>query len=196
MRSVIETGARFLLDPAAETRADAAFRPTRRPGAADRILPARHPTAPPSWEAIAFRSGRACSASRCPAGGRWIGSSNGLDKCSTAAPGEASRSASSPSRACSSTACRAMTELLRRLGQPNLRLTLDIGHLHCQGEPPLAVRFAVGPSRLVERAPGRHASGGPRAPDVWRGRNRFPARLAGPGRGRVSRRRVRGAQPP
>jgi L-ribulose-5-phosphate 3-epimerase len=33
---------------------------------------------------------------------------------------------------------RAFDELLTRIDAPNLRLTLDIGHLHCQGETPIA----------------------------------------------------------
>ncbi|NLF09868.1 MAG: sugar phosphate isomerase/epimerase, partial [Pirellulaceae bacterium] len=33
---------------------------------------------------------------------------------------------------------RAFEELLERIDAPNLRLTLDVGHLHCQGETPIA----------------------------------------------------------
>jgi sugar phosphate isomerase/epimerase len=33
---------------------------------------------------------------------------------------------------------RGFEELLQRLDQANLRLTLDVGHLHCQGETPIA----------------------------------------------------------
>ena len=32
---------------------------------------------------------------------------------------------------------RAFEELLERIDSPNLRLTLDVGHLHCQGETPI-----------------------------------------------------------
>ena len=32
---------------------------------------------------------------------------------------------------------RAFEELLERIDTPNLRLTLDVGHLHCQGETPI-----------------------------------------------------------
>ena len=33
---------------------------------------------------------------------------------------------------------RAFEELIGRIDEPNLRLTLDVGHLHCQGETPIA----------------------------------------------------------
>jgi len=33
---------------------------------------------------------------------------------------------------------RSFEELLRRIDAPNLRLTLDVGHLHCRGETPIA----------------------------------------------------------
>jgi L-ribulose-5-phosphate 3-epimerase len=39
--------------------------------------------------------------------------------------------------------------LLGRVDAPNLRLTLDVGHLHCQGEVPLAGRIHRWSSRLV-----------------------------------------------
>lgn len=40
-------------------------------------------------------------------------------------------------------------ELVRRLGHARLRLTLDIGHLHCQGELPLAAYLARYAGQLV-----------------------------------------------
>ncbi len=46
-------------------------------------------------------------------------------------------SLSNQSRACGSIAPRATTELVARLGRPDLWLTLDIGHLQCQGELPI-----------------------------------------------------------
>ncbi len=39
--------------------------------------------------------------------------------------------------------------LLRHVDAPNLRLTLDVGHLHCQGEVPIAGQIRRWPSRLV-----------------------------------------------
>jgi L-ribulose-5-phosphate 3-epimerase len=39
--------------------------------------------------------------------------------------------------------------LIQRLNAPHLRLTLDIGHLHCQGETPLADYIARYASQLV-----------------------------------------------
>ena len=33
---------------------------------------------------------------------------------------------------------RGFEELLDRIDAANLRLTLDVGHLHCQGETPIA----------------------------------------------------------
>jgi sugar phosphate isomerase/epimerase len=40
-------------------------------------------------------------------------------------------------------------ELLARIDAPNLRLTLDTGHLHCQGETPIAEVIRHWASRLV-----------------------------------------------
>jgi len=40
-------------------------------------------------------------------------------------------------------------ELLGRVDAPNLRLTLDVGHLHCQGEVPVAEQIRRWSSRLV-----------------------------------------------
>lgn len=40
-------------------------------------------------------------------------------------------------------------ELVRRVGHARLRLTLDIGHLHCQGELPLAAYLARYAGQLV-----------------------------------------------
>lgn len=40
-------------------------------------------------------------------------------------------------------------ELLARIDAPNLKLTLDIGHLHCQGEVPIAEQVRRWASRLV-----------------------------------------------
>ena len=40
-------------------------------------------------------------------------------------------------------------ELLARLDSPRLRLTLDVGHLHCQGETPIAAAIRQWSDRLV-----------------------------------------------
>ena len=40
-------------------------------------------------------------------------------------------------------------ELHRRLGMPNLKLTLDVGHLHCQGEVPIAEYIAQWSKEIV-----------------------------------------------
>ena len=44
---------------------------------------------------------------------------------------------------------RAFEELLARIDAPNLRLTLDVGHLHCQGETPIAAVIRRWAPRLV-----------------------------------------------
>jgi sugar phosphate isomerase/epimerase len=40
------------------------------------------------------------------------------------------------------------TELLRRMARENFGLTLDIGHLHCQGETPIAAQIDAWRDRL------------------------------------------------
>ena len=44
---------------------------------------------------------------------------------------------------------RGFEELLDRIDAPNLRLTLDVGHLHCQGETPIAETIRRFAPRLV-----------------------------------------------
>jgi L-ribulose-5-phosphate 3-epimerase len=44
---------------------------------------------------------------------------------------------------------RAFEELIGRIDGPNLRLTLDVGHLHCQGETPIADVIRRWSPRLV-----------------------------------------------
>ena len=44
---------------------------------------------------------------------------------------------------------RAFETFLERIDHPNLRLTLDIGHLHCQGETPIAEVIRRWAPRLV-----------------------------------------------
>ena len=148
MRSVIETGARFLLDPRAKH--EPTLISTDRNGRARRVDfykyavdcaaelgsacvsiwsgPLHNGTPPATamdWlvaglgEVLAYAAGRRVTVAFEPEPGMWIDS------------------------------MRAWEDLLARPGLDDLRLTLDVGHLHCQGEGPIAEVIRRWAPRLV-----------------------------------------------
>ena len=213
MRSVIETGARFLLDPRVK------HEPTLLSAIApppDRLLQVRRSTAPPNWEAIACRSGRAV--------GDWsifrreVASANNADRkhgpVPFAPPASDGRLVEGLREVLDYAAAKnvligfepepgmlidsmpAFEELLARIDAPNLRLTLDIGHLQCQGETPIADVIRRWAPRLVNvhiedmrRGVHEHLMFG-------EGEIDFPPVLRALGRSRLHRRRLRRTQPP
>ena len=78
---------------------------------------------------------------------------------------------------------RLLAELDRQgVDTTRLRLTIDIGHLHCQAELPIPAKireFAAEAGQCPHR---RHAGRRPRAPPFWRRRDRFSAGYRGAGR--------------
>lgn len=133
MRSVIETGARFLLDPRVKHEPTLLSKDRRR-----RIEFYRHAVD------CAARLGSDCVS-------LWSGmlhESLGHDEAMhrlveglAEVLDEASRRnvtiAFEPEPGMFIATMAAFEELLTRIDSPNLRLTLDIGHLHCQGETPI-----------------------------------------------------------
>ena len=137
MRSVIETGARFLLDPRAKHEptllsADSAGRARR----IDFYKYAVDCAAELGSDCVSIWSGvLRDSISRETAMDRLV---EGLRHVTSYGAGQGVAIALEPEPGMLVDTMAAYEELHSRLDAPNLRLTLDIGHLHCQGETPIA----------------------------------------------------------
>jgi L-ribulose-5-phosphate 3-epimerase len=162
MRSVIETGARFLLDPAAK------HEPTLlSAGRRQRIefyryaidcAAALQSDCVSLWSGVLHESnsvgtgpffgGKTLSANRRRAENMDLSPSaveqavdrlaEGLGEVLDYAAGQGVAIGFEPEPGMLIDSMRAFEELLPRIDRPNLRLTLDIGHLQCQGETPIA----------------------------------------------------------
>jgi len=148
MRSVIETGARFLLDPAQKHEptlisADPA-------GRARRVQFYRHAircAAELESECVSLWSGvLRDEAPREEAMGRLVA---GLGEVLDYAASQGVVIGFEPEPGMLIDSMERYEELLRLLDAPDLRLTLDVGHLHCQGELPIADHVRRWSSRLV-----------------------------------------------
>jgi sugar phosphate isomerase/epimerase len=148
MRSVIETGARFLLDPARK------HEPTLvspDPGARRRRLDFyRHAircAAELQSDCVSLWSGVLRDETAHPeAMGRLVA---GLEQVLEEARGQGVLIGFEPEPGMLVDSMDRYQELLDRVDAPNLRLTLDVGHLHCQGEVPIADEIRRWCSRLV-----------------------------------------------
>ena len=102
----------------------------------------------PSSKAIASRSGPACSATglRGEALARLAG---GLGEVLEYAAGLRVAVGFEPEPGMLIDSMTAFEELLRAIDASNLKLSLDVGHLHCQGEEPIAERIRTWASWLV-----------------------------------------------
>lgn len=148
MRSVIETGARFLLDPRRKheptllTR-DAAERRRR----IDFYRYAIDCAAALGSDCVSLWSGvLRDSVPRGEAIGRLC---EGLDEVCRYAAGKGVVIAFEPEPGMLIDTTTSFQELLGRISCPNLALTLDIGHLHCQGEVPIAAAIRENAGRLA-----------------------------------------------
>ena len=148
MRSVIETGARFLLDPARK------HEPTlvsADPGARNRRVEFyRHAircAAELESDCVSLWSGvlRDETAHR-EATERLVA---GLEQVLDEARGQGVVIGFEPEPGMLIDSMDRYRELLERIDAPNLRLTLDVGHLHCQGEVPVAGQIHRWSPRLV-----------------------------------------------
>jgi len=148
MRSVIETGARFLLDPAQKHEptlisADPA-------GRARRVQFYRHAircAAELESECVSLWSGvLRDEAPREEAMGRLVA---GLGEVLDYAASQGVVIGFEPEPGMLIDSIQGYADLVRLVDAANLRLTLDVGHLHCQGELPIADHVRRWSSRLV-----------------------------------------------
>ena len=148
LRSVIETGARYLLDPAHK------HQPTLlSPEASDRqqridfLCRAVDAATALGSRCVSLWSGAAPQdVSRDQALGRLI---EGLTLVLDYADERAMDIGFEPEPGMLIDAMTAYAELVDRIDSPRLKLTLDVGHLHCQGETPIAAEIRRWRDRLV-----------------------------------------------
>ena len=86
--------------------------------------------------------------------------------------------------------------LLQWIDAPHLQLTLDVGHLWCQGELPIADYIARWGQRIVNVHIEDMRAGVHEHLMFGEGEMRLPADPRSPGQSRLSRRPARRAQPP
>jgi len=142
MRSVIETGARFLLDP--KKKHEPTLITANPAGRARRIAFYKHAidcAAALGSDCVSLWSGVLHDATDDHrAVDRLV---EGLSEVLDYGAGQGVAIGLEPEPGMLIDSMARYESLLRHLDTPNLRLTLDIGHLHCQGEVPIA--------RVVER---------------------------------------------
>jgi sugar phosphate isomerase/epimerase len=145
MRSVVETGARFLLDPLRSHQPTLlADDPTDRAQRADFIRRAVDIAAALGSDCVTVWSGRPPSGiDRATAMDRLA---EGLGAALDYAAGQSMPLAFEPEPDMLIDTMESYRQLHERLAHPLLRLTLDIGHLHCVGDVPLEAHIrAWGP---------------------------------------------------
>ena len=148
MRSVIETGARFLLDPARKheptlVSADAGARGRR----VEFYRHAIRCAAELQSDCVSLWSGvLRGEVPRREAMDRLVA---GLEPVLADAEGQGVLIGFEPEPGMLIDSMARFQELLDRVDAPNLRLTLDVGHLHCQGEVPMAHQIRRWSPRLA-----------------------------------------------
>jgi L-ribulose-5-phosphate 3-epimerase len=148
LRSVIETGARFLLDPA-EKHEPTLVSPDPR-GRARRIEFYKYAcdcAATLGSDCVSLWSGAPRPETPPAEALNWL--VEGLAEVLDYAAGRKVAIGFEPEPGMLVDSLRAYEQLLRRIDRPSLRLTLDIGHVHCQGEGPIAAAIARWAPRLV-----------------------------------------------
>ena len=194
MRSVIETGARFLLDPA--EKHEPTLVSASRQGRQRRLDFYKYAVdcaAELGSDCVSLWSGVLRGGVDRDQAVEWLVEGLGQVLAYAAASGVAVGFEPEPGMLIDS--LRGYEELLARIDGEGLRLTLDVGHVHCQGELPIAEAIRRWAPRLVNVHIEDMRAGRARAPHVRRGRDRFSPDLPGPGRCRLPGRRIRGTQP-
>ena len=148
MRSVIETGARFFLDPA--TKHEPTLLTADPAARARRLEFYRHAigcAAELESDCVSLWSGILRDASPHEAAmSRLV---DGLEEVLEYAAEQKVAIALEPEPGMFIDRMARFDELLGRLRNPGLKLTLDVGHLHCQGETPIVPRITRWAGRLV-----------------------------------------------
>jgi L-ribulose-5-phosphate 3-epimerase len=132
MRSVVETGARFLLDPREKHEPTLLSESRRR--RIDFYKYAIDVAAELGSDCVSLWSGRLVKPSREQAMNRLV---EGLLEVLVYAAAKNVAVGFEPEPGMFIDTMGAFEELLQRIDSPNLRLTLDMGHLHCQDETPI-----------------------------------------------------------
>ena len=132
-------------------------------------------TRPPRCKATASRSGRAEARGRFATMMPLRGSSTACSRRSNTPPSRHVTIGFEPEPGMLIDTMARWEELLAQPGMEDLCLTLDVGHLHCQGEGPIDAVIQRWAHAAGQRTHRGHARGRPRAPDVRRGRDRFSA---------------------
>jgi sugar phosphate isomerase/epimerase len=148
MRSVIETGARFLLDPA--EKHEPTFVTASPQGRARRIDFAKYAVdcaAELGSDCVSLWSGVLPSGVARPQAMTWL--AEGLREVLSYAAARHVAIGFEPEPGMLVDSMRGYEELLAQIDDANLRLTLDVGHLHCQGETPVAEQIRRWAPRLV-----------------------------------------------
>jgi len=136
LRSVIETGARFLLDPRRKHRPTLLDPPLESDRRLDFLRRAVDVAAELGSDAVSFWSGAAKDAA--PPEELWRRLTDGCLRLCRHAEACGVRLAFEPEPGMFIDTMGRWAELFRRVDHPRLGLTIDIGHLHCQGEVPIA----------------------------------------------------------
>jgi sugar phosphate isomerase/epimerase len=137
LRSVIETGARFLLDPRARHEPTLVSPdPAGRARRLDFLCRAIDVAQSLGSDGVSFWSGVVHDGAA--EGDVWARLLAGLEPLVDYADRRGVTLALEPEPGMFIDSMRRFEQVLCRLDHPRLRLTLDIGHLHCQGETPIA----------------------------------------------------------
>jgi L-ribulose-5-phosphate 3-epimerase len=137
LRSVVETGARFLLDPRRKHQPTLMSpSPEEREVRLDFLQRAVDIAAMLGADSVSFWSGAQLDLPADDA--LWQRLTDGCQRLADYAANAKIRLAFEPEPGMFIDTMPKFAELRRRVGRDNFGLTLDIGHLHCQGETPIA----------------------------------------------------------
>ena len=148
LRSVIETGARFLLDPRRKHRPTlVSSRSEGRPRRVEFLRRAIDAAAALGSDCVSLWSGILPDNAAAEDG--WRRLEEGLGSVLQYAERREVTLGFEPEPGMFVDRMEMFAELVSRLDSPRLQLTLDVGHLHCQGETPIAAVVRRWGERLV-----------------------------------------------